>query len=110
VSSTGHLRAGTPGTAESEAVELSASRASGSTLDMTTCTGATVSVTRPNGTSATWAFEVVSATATTVELRHIIEDGDCPSGVIGQYRCRPTLDFPDGTRRWAGFSVTVENW
>jgi hypothetical protein len=77
---------------------------------MTTCTGASIAVTRPNGTSATWAFTVVSATAAAVVLRHIVEDGDCPAGVIGQYRCRPTLDFPDGSRRFGAFSLTVENW
>lgn len=108
MSSTGRLRAGTPGTAESEVVEYTATRAADSTVDMTTCTGASVSVARPNGTSATWAFTVASATASAVVLRHVVADGDCP--VIGSYRCRPTLDFPDGTRRWASFVLTVENW
>lgn len=106
--STGRLRTGTPGTAESESVELTATRAADSSLDMTTCTGASVSVSRPNGTSATWSFTVASATEDAAVLRHVVADGDCP--VVGQYRCRPTLEFPDGTRRWASFVLTVENW
>lgn len=102
------LRAGPAGTAESEVVLYTCARRSGSSVDMSTCTGASVEVWRPDGSSSTWSFTVLSATTSAVVLRYVRTDDDCP--YAGSYRCRPTLAFPDGTRRGEPFMISVEAW
>lgn len=89
-----------------EAVDLTITNEDGQTADLTTVSGVVLLVRRPDGTSAEWLTTILSATTTTVEVRHVFASGDVPK--TGAYHIRPRMYFPgDVIRRARALDMTV---
>lgn len=74
-----------------QAFQLTVTSAS---LDLTTVTAASLQVTQPGGTIATWTATIVSASATSMVCQHIHASGDVPR--VGNYTVRAMLTTAAG--------------
>lgn len=74
-------------------------------LDLTTATGGSFRVKKPDGTIVTWSATLSAATATSVLMTYLYQAGDLD--LAGKYIVVPKLAFVSGSVQGSAFSRTI---